>query len=82
METGREGDRKKRAPGWVGLLVGLSCFSFHCADSLRNPKARVHVDGLRRDGFGEAAWYRQEADAGVRVTIPPQREKVAAWKGG
>jgi len=76
-----------RAPRWVGLLVGLSCFSFHCADSLRNPKARVHVDGLWRDGYGGGGLVPAGGGCGgAGCDIPPspfpQREKVAAWKGG
>lgn len=56
-------------PGWVGLLVGLSCFSFHCAEtSLRNPKAHVHMDSSWRDGF------RGGREDGLRgwIAIPPR----------
>lgn len=64
----------------MDLLVGLSCFSFHCADSLRNPKAYMYMWMVsRRDEFrgrkkGERkAWYRQEADAGVASDTPYEK---------
>lgn len=72
----RSWGERKRALGWIDLLVGLSCFSFHCAPLETQRRTYMWtvsrwVLGEEEGVWGRKAWYHKGR---MRrwVAIPPR----------